>query len=262
MMNANVIPLSVRWVAVALSASVCVAAVPYAPAADHPAPTRADSSDSNLALGHYTTMQIEGWTVHVNDGLNKADRSLSQRVLELLRHQLYQIARRVPDKALARLREVPIWVEHTSPKVTCACYHPNAGWLRDNGYDPVKVKSVEIGNAENFLKWTVDQPWMVLHELAHAYHDRVLPGGYDNPDILAAYQEAMKAKLYGEMLHISGKPRLSYAANNQREYFAEATEAFFGTNDFYPFVRVELRQHDPVLFRLLERLWSGEVSVR
>ena len=25
------------------------------------------------------------------------------------------------------------------------------------------------------------------------------------------------------------------------EYFAEASEAFFGTNDFYPFVRAELR---------------------
>jgi hypothetical protein len=40
------------------------------------------------------------------------------------------------------------------------------------------------------------------------------------------------------------------------EYFAEATEAFFGTNDFYPFVHSELRRHDEAMFRLLERLWG------
>ena len=40
------------------------------------------------------------------------------------------------------------------------------------------------------------------------------------------------------------------------EYFAEATEAFFGTNDFYPFVRSELERHDPELFGLLKLLWE------
>ena len=30
------------------------------------------------------------------------------------------------------------------------------------------------------------------------------------------------------------------------EYFAEASEAYFGTNDFFPFVRIELRRHDPI----------------
>ncbi len=39
------------------------------------------------------------------------------------------------------------------------------------------------------------------------------------------------------------------------EHFAEASEAFFGTNDFYPFVRAELRRHDPGMYALLEKLW-------
>ena len=42
---------------------------------------------------------------------------------------------------------------------------------------------------------------------------------------------------------------------NAKEYFAEASEAYFGTNDFYPFVRAELKKHDPEMFRLLEKLW-------
>ena len=40
------------------------------------------------------------------------------------------------------------------------------------------------------------------------------------------------------------------------EYFAEGSEAYFGTNDFYPFTRAELKQHDPEGFRLLEALWN------
>jgi hypothetical protein len=42
------------------------------------------------------------------------------------------------------------------------------------------------------------------------------------------------------------------------EYFAEATEAFFGTNDFYPFVRSELKQHDPQMYDLLRKLWEAK----
>jgi hypothetical protein len=46
--------------------------------------------------------------------------------------------------------------------------------------------------------------------------------------------------------------------NNPMEYFAETTEAFFGTNDFYPFVRVELQDHDPPMYALLRQLWEGK----
>jgi len=47
-----------------------------------------------------------------------------------------------------------------------------------------------------------------------------------------------------------------YAANNDKEYFAEGTEAYFYRNDFYPFVRAELKEHDPVLHDLLEEIWG------
>ena len=40
------------------------------------------------------------------------------------------------------------------------------------------------------------------------------------------------------------------------EYFAECTEAFFSRNDFYPFNRTELQQHDPDVDALLVRLWG------
>ena len=44
--------------------------------------------------------------------------------------------------------------------------------------------------------------------------------------------------------------------SNISEYFAESTEAYFGVNDFYPFVRAELKEHDPAMFSLLEMVWG------
>ena len=38
--------------------------------------------------------------------------------------------------------------------------------------------------------------------------------------------------------------------------FAEGTEAYFYHNDFYPFVRAELKQHDPTLHDALENIWG------
>ena len=52
----------------------------------------------------------------------------------------------------------------------------------NNGFNPAKEKSVEISNLANFLKWSLHQPWMVLHELAHSYHHQVL--GWDDPEVL------------------------------------------------------------------------------
>jgi dipeptidyl-peptidase-4 len=40
------------------------------------------------------------------------------------------------------------------------------------------------------------------------------------------------------------------------EYFAEATEAYFGKNDFFPFNREELKAHDPLMHDLVGKLWK------
>ena len=204
----------------------------------------------------YIVREIEGWKVLVNKELLSDHAGLAEEVLKLLNHQLYQIARIVPDEALKEIRNVPIWVEYKAPRHQCMCYHPSEQWLRNNGFNPDKARSVEIANSENFLKWTLDQPWMVMHELAHSYHHRVM--GYDHADIREAYNKAIESKQYESVQHISGKSKRAYALNNDQEYFAECTEAIFGTNDFYPFVRSELKQHDQQMYELLGKLWRIE----
>ncbi len=136
-------------------------------------------------------------------------------------------------------------------------YHPDADWLREHGMNPEKARCVEIANAENFLKWTKEQPWMVLHELAHAYHHQFLEDGYKNPEIRAVYESGIKEKRYDSVLYFNGKLVRAYASNNPMEYFAESSEAFFGSNDFFPFVRAELKRHDPDMEALVKKLWEA-----
>jgi hypothetical protein len=204
----------------------------------------------------YETRQVEGWTVLVNRDFLRQRRALADRTLTLLQYQLYQIVRRVPAEAVKKLRKVRIWVEENEPNTPCMAYHPNVDWLKAHGVKPEKQKCIEVANARNFLDWTLEQPWMVLHELSHAYHHQFLNDGFSNPRVKAAYDRAMKSKIYQKVLRINGREEKAYAATNPMEYFAEATEAFFGTNDFYPFVRSELKRHDSVAYDLLTKVWG------
>ena len=206
------------------------------------AETLAEPEPSFEPTSNYTRQDIRGWTVYVSHSLLEDQEELGQRALELLDVKLYDIVRAVPGPAVSKLRQIPIWVEFKDRGFPCACYHPSNKWLAKNGYNPDKAKAVEIANAATFLDWTAEQPWMVLHELTHGYHDIHL-GGYGSPPIIAAYQHAVKEKLYESVLHWDGNTVRAYALNNPQEYFAELSEAWFGANDFYPFVRAERCWH-------------------
>lgn len=203
----------------------------------------------------YEARRIEGWTVLVNERFLKDQPDLAARTLTLLQHQLYQVTRRVPAGPLKKLKTVRIWVEETS-LVPCSTYHPNPEWLREHGLSPKKARCIELANARNFLEFTKEQPWMLLHELAHAYHHQFLEDGFENAEIKAAFQKAASSHLYDSVLRANGHCERAYATNNPMEYFAEASEAFFGSNDFYPFVRSELQRHDPDMADLLYKLWQ------
>lgn len=202
----------------------------------------------------YMPREILGWQVLVNKELINDHPALAAKVTVLLQNQLYQITRVVPKPALVHLRKQKIWVEYKDKNFPCMCYHPSAEWLSKNGYNPEKAGGIEICGAEKFLSWTKDQPWMVLHELAHGYHHKVV--GHDNAELKAAFKTATEAGIYNAVLHINGQTRKAYAMNNTKEYFAETAEAFFGTNDFYPFVRAELEQLDPKIYALHKKFWT------
>lgn len=217
------------------------------------------SSQAAPPAERYDTRRIEGFTVRVSVEA-RAERDSLDPALELLREKLAEINAIVPDEPLDVLKQIPIWVELNNPDFPCACYHPDRGWLRNNGYDLRKENSVEIANVRNFVTWTTnDQPMMVLHELAHGYHDIVF--GYSDSFIAAHHRHAVAFGLYDAVPYHHGGEREAYAKTNPMEYFAELTEAYFGVNDFYPFDAEDLRQHDPKGYEMCRRIW-GEPKTR
>jgi dipeptidyl-peptidase-4 len=213
-----------------------------------------DVTTQPIPSSQYDTQVLEGWTVRVNRILLRQQAELGAEALRVLGEKLHDIARIVPAGPLAQLRKVPLWLGVDDGPNDRAQYHPSREWLESHHYNPEKARGVEIGSASRFLKTSIEQPTMVLHELAHAYHDQVLT--FQHPGIQGAYREAKKGGAYDSVLRVSGMKERHYAMTDPQEYFAEGTEAYFGTNDFYPFVRAELRVHDPKLFHLLEELWQ------
>jgi len=202
--------------------------------------------------------EIEGWKVHIEPALLEGEhRDEGAQALAMLANHLQRIKILIPAEPLARLREVEIWIERSHPVLKAKQYHPNVRWLVAHGHDPRLERKVHIPQAADLLSRAqmLKHPAVILHELAHAYHDQVL--GFDHPEILAAYEKAKAAGTYENVLMHTGKRGRHYGLSNAKEYFAEATEAYFYRNDFYPFVRAELQEHDPEMYALLGRLWGA-----
>lgn len=205
----------------------------------------------------HTLQQIEGWTVHVDDRLLAGpDSAVGQRAIALLSNRLFQITQVVPADKLAMLRKVPIWLDRSHGRLRIAQYHPSAGWLKENGFDVAMAKGVHIPDAAEFVRPVLqhEQPWMVLHELSHAFHDQTL--GFDNEEIKSAWQRFVDSGKYKSVLHMNGRMRPHYALTNPQEFFAEMSETYFGMNDFYPFNAVELKRDEPEIFAMMQRLWG------
>lgn len=201
--------------------------------------------------------QIEGWTVSVDPSLLEGEHSeMGARTLKMLANHLQRIAILVPQEQLARMQKLGIWIERHHPTLGAMQYHPSVGWLTSHGHDPRLAKKVHIPRAESLLSrhQMIKHPAVVLHELAHAYHDQYL--GFDEPRIVEAYEKAKAAGTYENVLLYTGQRVRHYGMTDQKEYFAEGTEAYFYRNDFYPFVRAELKEHDPVLHDLLSDIWG------
>src|SRR4029079_19523260 len=115
----------------------------------------------------------------------------------LLQKQLAEIVRAVPPNAVSKLREVPLWFSPSYPGVQPkAEYHPGEDWLREHGRDPAMVKGVEFTDVREFEKEMNRMPNFARHELAHAYHDRVMPEGFENEEIKTAFEKAKASRKY------------------------------------------------------------------
>ena len=221
--------------------------------------TNANQAEKNSPVRFDPVIKnIEGWKIHIDPALLKGKHSTDGlHAIKMLTNHLQRISILVQGEALKKLKTCQIWLEHSHPTLHAMQYHPSVGWLKANGHDPRLQKKVHVPQAKALTSrgQLLKHPAVILHELAHAYHDQFLT--FEHPEIIAAYNKARQKGDYNKVMLYTGQSVKHYAMTNHKEYFAEGTEAYFYRNDFYPFVRAELKKHDLDLHKVLEKVWGS-----
>lgn len=214
------------------------------------------SKKKTIVSSHYEKLDIVGFQVFIRKDAYRYRQT--KEAINLLTHDLIEIKHLVTPHQFFFFQKVKIWVEWEANYSNAIHYIPSVAWLKRKGYFREKSKSIEIVNIKNYLKFSCLQPYMVLHELAHAYHHQVL--GYDQCDIMEAYYTAMQKQLYDSVRYIKPLKKQNkvraYASLDAKEYFAELTESYYGLNDYFPFDKDDLQLFDPVGFELMKKIWG------
>ena len=205
----------------------------------------------------YAGKTFSGFTV--NYAKSVEDHHVTIKALAKIEQDLEVLSTFFTSAQLIVLRSRPIWMELQLTD-GAAWYHPSVAWLLQNRYNPEKAKCVEICNMSHYIEWSdQNQPCMVMHELAHLYHDQALPNGHNNAHVKEVFNKVKASGKYGYVDYYDGSnisKKSAYATTNDQEYFAELTEAYFGINDYYPFTYYELKSFDPDGFALMEEVWG------
>ena len=206
----------------------------------------------------YERREIEGFTVYVNQDVFKHPYDRWGRApLSVLERELNDLRRILVPKIVSVLQEVPIWAEwdvhdQINPGAIARYYGGSADGLVKLGGDGRKANCVEILTLRRLGEirhpGTPLQQVIILHEMAHAVHHRLL--GWQNPELKATFQQAVDRKLYDEVNDRFGRRAKAYARTNELEYFAEIS------------CLPRLVQLFPLQLRSTARLRPGRLRVR
>ncbi len=223
--------------------------------------TKITTTPTDIISQKYTLYNLSGFTVYVEKTALSAHNADTQTAINLLQTKLTEISNfNLKASIVSKLKSVRIFMDWSIDPSGAMRYDPSKDWLVANGQPAEKEKSVAITNISNFIAWTkLNQPYMVWHELAHAYHHQAL--GWTYAPIVNAYNTAMSKKLYANVSYNPGGGlptyyRRAYAATNYMEYFSEISEAFFGRNDFYPFIKTDLQRYDTAGYNVATSIWQ------
>ncbi len=89
---------------------------------------------------------------------------------------------------------------------------------------------------------------VMLHELLHAYHAKLMPNGFENRGIKQFYNQAQAKQVYDKE---------AYVLKNNREFFAVTASIFLAGNAVHePYTRAKLKEKQPDYFKYLVGLFG------
>ncbi len=197
--------------------------------------------------GQYAKFNINGWTVLVSSRFANQPRE-QQAILRKIQAQTAFIVKTLPAKQVRVMRKADIWVEPDSHWRALARHHVSKAEIYQEGLNVAKYRDIEIFG--RFAK--LRHPTLLLHELAHVYHDRGL--GFQDRRIERLY-EGFRASM-PTAKDRCGVPQRAYALHSHSEFFATFTEAFFAKTCSYPYNRDTIRKSHPQMFAFLSKVWG------
>lgn len=207
------------------------------------------NSDDNLLSytedteDDYELRETHGFKVYIDKEVLAEHEEKIEAVYSLVEDQLNYMKHRFPVKVMEKLA-----AENVKIIINDDCegedwddcpgfaYRPYAWWLPEFNSKAIMIRQIDI-----LLKINAGQPAGIAHEMAHAYHELFLPDGFDNQMIIDAYQKAVDSGKYEQVNHIftsytGDRERVrARAMINEREFFAEMSEALWLRNDYEPF---------------------------
>lgn len=207
----------------------------------------------------YKTIHALGWEIKINSTFYEGDTSLLRKSFALFGQELTQINDILPKHSLEKLKKVTFWLEKETMSEATGEYHPSKRWLENHGGNVTKAGCIEVSVSKYYQFKSNDNEWVILHELTHAYHHRVI--GFDNERVIRTYKIVKSSGRYRDVRHKLSSFAHGYALKNPAEYFAEVSTAYFGINNYYPHDRAELKNYDPLGYGLVEELWHVKDGV-
>ena len=216
----------------------------------------------------HSERELLGFTVHVSDKALEDHETETESAYDLLSEQLMTFIRRFPVRVVEALREAEVGFilnnEGLNQEVCpFACYYPDA-W-----FSGMYSKAVAIRDLKQFHQSQLEQPGLLIHEIAHAFHELIVPSGdldsngdgyvtgFDNSTIIEAYDRAKESGQFESVAHIWGERLLTeglpinpkhnaqhYGMTNEKEFFATFSEALWSTDDQFPFNFHDVISHD------------------
>lgn len=200
------------------------------------APCYSDLIDNSLRT--YTPVRLKsGVTVQVGENVIES----CPGILEDLNHDTIGCLSCLPPSVRRLVRRTKIWVNYSycygpviNPKyVHHTTAHHYSGWLLCVRDKEEKQESIEIYNAAEYQRSRLhyNGSGLILHEICHIIHQKILPGGLCNAMVIEIYNIAKESGKYDKVLRRDWALKdidtdMAYCMINHKEFFAEISVAF------------------------------------
>jgi hypothetical protein len=212
---------------------------------------------------------FETYKGYIYDLSENVDRKDKEAIVELLKKQLDIVENAgLSPKVMQFLHTVPIIASEmgcTDMGPPIACYTSvsessvrnrsltvwdshSMSWSNPNFIDlAADAGTGVIKFRPNMLKYAEDP--VMLHEMLHAYHAKLMGGGLENLGIKAMYAQAVSKNVW---------PKEEYAMSNPQEFFAVTASVFLAGKESIhePKTRAALKEKMPKYYKFLVELFG------